>query len=190
MEIRTRHKKYFRSNDRSLKTNMKVIKDKQRNQQLTSFYFLWIHYSPVSFLFHCGRKIRVRIPSSYHYSLLLLISIQKDFRKRTASHNMTKKLKESPVDTKENHKRSELLQLPRSLPFLVILRQVITSGWITFHDQPWHKECFLCSGCRKELCDEEFMSRDDYPFCLDCYNHLYAKKCVACAKPITGEFFS
>lgn len=72
----------------------------------------------------------------------------------------------------------------------VIFWQVITSGGITFHDQPWHKECFLCSGCRKELCEEEFMSRDDYPFCLDCYNHLYAKKCAACTKPITGEFFS
>lgn len=74
--------------------------------------------------------------------------------------------------------------------FFVILWQVITSGGITFHDQPWHKECFLCSGCRKELCEEEFMSRDDYPFCLDCYDHLYAKKCAACTKPITGEFFS
>ncbi|XP_041619596.1 four and a half LIM domains protein 5 isoform X2 [Vulpes lagopus] len=66
-------------------------------------------------------------------------------------------------------------------------KKVITSGGITFHDQPWHKECFLCSGCRKELCEEEFMSRDDYPFCLDCYNHLYAKKCAACTKPITVE---
>ncbi|XP_047590813.1 four and a half LIM domains protein 5 isoform X2 [Lutra lutra] len=65
-------------------------------------------------------------------------------------------------------------------------KKVITSGGITFHDQPWHKECFLCSGCRKELCEEEFMSRDDYPFCLDCYNHLYAKKCAACTKSITG----
>uniref|UniRef100_A0AC11D1P0 Four and a half LIM domains 5 n=1 Tax=Ovis aries TaxID=9940 RepID=A0AC11D1P0_SHEEP len=66
-------------------------------------------------------------------------------------------------------------------------KKVITSGGITFRDQPWHKECFLCSGCRKELCEEEFMSRDDYPFCLDCYNHLYAKKCAACTKPITAH---
>nr|KAF6505171.1 four and a half LIM domains 5 [Rousettus aegyptiacus] len=65
-------------------------------------------------------------------------------------------------------------------------KKVITSGGVTFRGEPWHKECFLCSGCRKELCEEEFMSRDDYPFCLDCYNRLYAKKCVACTKPITG----
>lgn len=31
------------------------------------------------------------------------------------------------------------------------------------------------------------MSKDDFPFCLDCYNHLYAKKCAACTKPITGK---
>lgn len=65
-------------------------------------------------------------------------------------------------------------------------KKVITSGGITFRDQLWHKECFLCSGCQKELCEEAFMSRDDFPFCLDCYNHLYAKKCAACTKPITG----
>lgn len=72
---------------------------------------------------------------------------------------------------------------------LLMLWQVITSGGITFRDQLWHKECFLCSGCRKELCEEAFMSRDDFPFCLDCYNHLYAKKCAACTKPITGKCF-
>ncbi|EDL98543.1 four and a half LIM domains 5 [Rattus norvegicus] len=65
-------------------------------------------------------------------------------------------------------------------------KKVITSGGITFRDQIWHKECFLCSGCRKELYEEAFMSKDDFPFCLDCYNHLYAKKCAACTKPITG----
>ncbi|XP_059886585.1 four and a half LIM domains protein 5 [Delphinus delphis] len=65
-------------------------------------------------------------------------------------------------------------------------KEAITSGGIMFCDQPWHKECFLCSGCRKELCEEDFMSRDDYAFCLDCYNHLYAKKCATCTKPIIG----
>ncbi|XP_032764905.1 four and a half LIM domains protein 5 [Rattus rattus] len=67
-------------------------------------------------------------------------------------------------------------------------KKVITSGGITFRDQIWHKECFLCSGCRKELYEEAFMSKDDFPFCLDCYNHLYAKKCAACTKPITATF--
>ena len=87
------------------------------------------------------------------------------------------------MDKAENHKRHSMI-----IAFFVIISQVITSGGIMFRDQPWHKECFLCSGCRKELCEEEFMSRDDYPFCLDCYNHLYAKKCAACTKPITGKF--
>lgn len=76
------------------------------------------------------------------------------------------------------------------IAFFVIICQVITSGGIMFCDQPWHKECFVCSGCRKELCEEDFMSRDDYAFCLDCYNHLYAKKCATCTKPIIGELFS
>lgn len=86
--------------------------------------------------------------------------------------------------------RMSELQGAHTYCLLQMLLQVITSGGITFRDQIWHKECFLCSGCRKELCEEAFMSRDDFPFCLDCYNHLYAKKCAACTKPITGKCFS
>lgn len=57
---------------------------------------------------------------------------------------------------------------------------------MTYRDEPWHKECFLCAGCKIQLAGQHFTSRDDRPYCLKCFGNLYAKKCEACSKPITG----
>ncbi|XP_040206060.1 four and a half LIM domains protein 5 isoform X1 [Rana temporaria] len=65
-------------------------------------------------------------------------------------------------------------------------KAIITSG-ISFQDQPWHSECFLCTNCKKKLVGQEFTANDEDPYCLDCFGNLYAKKCTACAKPITGQ---
>ena len=132
-----------------------------------------------------GEKLGYLSPVPFNpYSFLLSIAIQNNHRERTAWHRVVEEPKEPLVDVEENHNTAPIVTT-----LFVILWQVITSGGITFRDQPWHKQCFLCSGCRKELCEEEFMSRDGYPFCLDCYDHLYAKKCAACTRPITGESF-
>ncbi|XP_026522284.1 four and a half LIM domains protein 5 [Notechis scutatus] len=73
-------------------------------------------------------------------------------------------------------------------------RWVVTNGGVTYHDQPWHKECFLCTGCKKQLAEHRFMSKDEHPFCLECFSGHFAKKCVACTEPITalggGKFIS
>lgn len=58
---------------------------------------------------------------------------------------------------------------------------------MTYQDKPWHRECFLCIGCRKQLSGQRFTSRENYPYCLECFSNLYAKKCVGCTKPITSE---
>lgn len=65
--------------------------------------------------------------------------------------------------------------------------QAITTGGVTYQDKPWHRECFLCIGCRKQLSGQRFTSRENYPYCLECFSNLYAKKCVGCTKPITSE---
>ncbi|ETE64547.1 Four and a half LIM domains protein 5, partial [Ophiophagus hannah] len=66
-----------------------------------------------------------------------------------------------------------------------LLCLVVTNGGVTYHDQPWHKECFLCTGCKKQLAEHRFMSKDEHPFCLECFSGHFAKKCVACTEPIT-----
>jgi hypothetical protein len=50
-----------------------------------------------------------------------------------------------------------------------------------------HRECFTCTNCKNSLAGQRFTSRDEQPFCADCFARLFAKKCVSCIKPITGK---
>ena len=64
--------------------------------------------------------------------------------------------------------------------------QIITSGGVTYKNEPWHRDCFTCSNCNNSLAGQRFTSRDDKPYCADCFGELFAKRCTACSKPITG----
>ena len=64
--------------------------------------------------------------------------------------------------------------------------QVINKGGITYKNTPWHRECFMCTQCNKQLAGEKFTSKDEKPYCAECFGELFAKKCCRCTKPITG----
>lgn len=66
------------------------------------------------------------------------------------------------------------------------LFQIITSGGVTYKNEPWHRECFTCTHCNTSLAGQRFTSRDEKPYCADCFGELFAKRCTACSKPITG----
>lgn len=65
--------------------------------------------------------------------------------------------------------------------------QPITTGGVNYRDQPWHKECFVCIGCKQQLAGQRFTSRDDFAYCLNCFCNLFAKKCAHCTTPISGK---
>ncbi|KAI1722433.1 LIM domain-containing protein [Ditylenchus destructor] len=65
-------------------------------------------------------------------------------------------------------------------------KKVITTGGVTYKNEPWHRECFQCTNCNTSLAGQRFTSKDDKPYCADCYGELFAKRCSACVKPITG----
>merc|ERR1712109_179950 len=65
--------------------------------------------------------------------------------------------------------------------------KVITQGGVTYRNDPWHRECFTCTHCQKSLAGQRFTSRDDKPYCADCFGELFSKRCTACSKPITGK---
>ncbi|XP_065358807.1 prickle planar cell polarity protein 3 isoform X3 [Calliphora vicina] len=64
--------------------------------------------------------------------------------------------------------------------------KVITSGGVTYKNEPWHRECFTCTHCNITLAGQRFTSRDEKPYCADCFGELFAKRCTSCVKPITG----
>ncbi|XP_059483861.1 prickle planar cell polarity protein 3-A isoform X1 [Neocloeon triangulifer] len=64
--------------------------------------------------------------------------------------------------------------------------KVITSGGVTYKNEPWHRECFTCTHCNTSLAGQRFTSRDEKPYCAECFGELFAKRCTSCRKPITG----
>ncbi|XP_062869946.1 four and a half LIM domains protein 1b isoform X2 [Trichomycterus rosablanca] len=64
--------------------------------------------------------------------------------------------------------------------------KVITAGGVTYQEQPWHSECFVCLVCKKSLAGSRFTSNDEKLYCVDCYKTDVAKKCNGCRNPITG----
>lgn len=68
--------------------------------------------------------------------------------------------------------------------------QIITSGGVTYKNEPWHRECFTCTNCSTSLAGQRFTSRDEKPYCAECFGELFAKRCTACIKPITGAYTS
>jgi hypothetical protein len=67
------------------------------------------------------------------------------------------------------------------------LQQVISQGGVTYKNQPFHRECFTCTNCKESLAGQRFTSRDEQPYCSECFGKLFAKKCFSCTKPITGK---
>jgi len=65
---------------------------------------------------------------------------------------------------------------------------VINKGGITYKGVAFHRDCFQCANCNKILAGEKFTSREDKPYCAECFGDLFAKKCCRCSKPITGKF--
>nr|XP_033812027.1 four and a half LIM domains protein 3 isoform X1 [Geotrypetes seraphini]XP_033812029.1 four and a half LIM domains protein 3 isoform X1 [Geotrypetes seraphini] len=65
-------------------------------------------------------------------------------------------------------------------------KKSLTKGGVTYRDEPWHKECFVCTGCKTQLAGQQFTSQDEKPYCIKCFGNIYAKKCSACFAPITG----
>lgn len=57
---------------------------------------------------------------------------------------------------------------------------------MTYRDQPWHRECLVCTGCQTPLAGQQFTSREDDPYCVTCFGELFAPKCSSCKRPITG----
>ncbi|CAL8365657.1 unnamed protein product [Arctogadus glacialis] len=63
---------------------------------------------------------------------------------------------------------------------------LVVLGGVTYQDEVWHKECFVCTGCKTPLAGQPFTSQGDSPYCVKCFSTLYAQKCAGCNTAITG----
>ena len=100
---------------------------------------------------------------------------------------MNERLKAPPNNFAAEYCVFRLSQIKTNFMYTDGVFQPITTGGVNYRDQPWHKECFVCIGCKQQLAGQRFTSRDDFAYCLDCFCNLFAKKCAYCTTPISGN---
>merc|ERR1711922_118833 len=61
--------------------------------------------------------------------------------------------------------------------------KIITTGGVTYKNDPWHRECFTCTHCDKSLAGQRFTSKDEKPYCADCF------QCASCNASLVGKGF-
>ena len=70
--------------------------------------------------------------------------------------------------------------------FLILLYlQLIFSGEYTkAMDKDWHSGHFCCWQCDESLTGQRYVIRDDHPYCIKCYENVFANTCEECNKII------
>ncbi|CAF3503960.1 unnamed protein product [Adineta steineri] len=51
----------------------------------------------------------------------------------------------------------------------------------------WHMDHFCCSNCKKRLGGERYVMRQSQPFCLNCFETMYAEYCDTCGERIETD---
>lgn len=63
--------------------------------------------------------------------------------------------------------------------------QLIFSGEYTkAMNKDWHGTHFCCWQCDESLTGQRYVLRDDHPYCVACYESVFANACEECSKTI------
>ncbi|CAF1019371.1 unnamed protein product [Didymodactylos carnosus] len=63
-------------------------------------------------------------------------------------------------------------------------KPILTQG-IKYENNEYHVECFTCRKCNKLLENEKLLTaHNSLPYCVQCHDELFAKKCFKCKRPI------
>lgn len=63
--------------------------------------------------------------------------------------------------------------------------QLIFSGEYTkAMNKDWHSGHFCCWQCDESLTGQRYVLRDEHPYCIRCYENVFANQCEECHKTI------
>jgi LIM domain len=51
-------------------------------------------------------------------------------------------------------------------------------------NKDWHSSHFCCWQCDESLTGNRYVLRDDHPYCIKCYESVFANQCEECNKTI------
>ncbi|KAL5260524.1 hypothetical protein ACHWQZ_G010606 [Mnemiopsis leidyi] len=61
---------------------------------------------------------------------------------------------------------------------------ILAKEYTLAEDRNWHMDHFCCWECDSPLGGQRYVTRDDHPFCILCYEELFAPPCKKCSLPI------
>lgn len=64
--------------------------------------------------------------------------------------------------------------------FQIILADECTEA----EGRAWHMKHFACLECDRQLGGQRYIMRDQRPYCLDCFDAMFAEYCDSCGEPI------
>ena len=56
----------------------------------------------------------------------------------------------------------------------------ITESTVTFQEEPYHPECFVCCKCFESLCGKLIYKVEGKRVDKECYSEFYARRCEKC----------
>lgn len=74
--------------------------------------------------------------------------------------------------------------LMRSRLFCTFKQLIFSGEYTKAMNKDWHSGHFCCWQCDESLTGQRYVLRDDHPYCIKCYENVFANTCDECNKII------
>jgi hypothetical protein len=75
-------------------------------------------------------------------------------------------------------------QAPRILNNAFALQLIFSGEYTKAMNKDWHSGHFCCWQCDESLTGQRYVLRDEHPYCIKCYESVFANGCEECNKII------
>ena len=72
----------------------------------------------------------------------------------------------------------------KSGTYISCLQLIFSGEYTKAMDQDWHSGHFCCFNCDMSLTGHRYILREEHPYCIKCYENLFANTCEECKTPI------
>ena len=67
---------------------------------------------------------------------------------------------------------------------MFVLQLIFSGEYTKAMSKDWHSGHFCCWQCDESLTGQRYVLRDDHPYCIKCYESVFANVCEECNKTI------
>ena len=64
--------------------------------------------------------------------------------------------------------------------YLGVFQLIFSGEYTKAMDQDWHSGHFSCWNCDMSLTGHRYILREEHPYCIKCYENLFANTCEEC----------